>query len=1048
MKTKATKRPEFALRPLDLKRDAPALARMWMESDDQWPGTWSGGIEITPTMIQEWLEREGALEISVWDTGDGIAGYCSFWKDLEEPETAYIALLNVSPKFQKRSLARKFLTHYVERAAELGFTRLDLHTWASNIKAVPLYKKTGFAWMPDTSVHMLNFIPGIIRMPLAKDFFEKHHWYSCFKRILDQTEDDDRWRGMKVFKYHFEKDGDFVTVWADREGRRLSAFENNDVLIAALAPDLEPPRGLPAKLTWECRNKSDRPMEVTLIATGSEHLQIDHRDSAVVAPGTTTRFDAEVEVASKIPERLVRKGHPAPLVKSLVILDGHVCELGTGLRPRHAIEVSTHPRPLTLTPGKRRTVTLQLRNRLSRPVDADLSLIPDEGLQTSWSGKKVRIPAQGFAGLRLDLEGEAGVKKLSVPAAMEVDGRRVETDSEPQRIFVLPLGGVLGDRSQGSIRIENERFRLRLDEEGAAVHLSDRVSGRHLGFEQGLASPPVKPSEYWAGIFDLELKEEKGSLVAVASMASKKNRGFVLSKRVEVNGGPIVKISYQFENRSSNAQRLQVMQSIHGPQVAESVVPLRGRIASGPSTDFPGPSDDQFKKPSNFAEPWAAVEGEHETVGVIWPADTEEIEQSWGWVRHSEFYECAAHGTVSTEPLHIYIGDGGWRAVQNAWRRVVGQELDDPEFESQPEPYMNARLDPPLAAATDGDVAVDLVIERGTARKLDAKAKLALPRGWKAERSSFDLSGLTWQTPFREKLYLKAPARTGAATGRVEIRSDEIDRDFEIPLVKLGGEGLVEVVRQDDSDMEVFTVSNGAINFRVAPSFGAALFSLREGRCEHLLSSFPTPGAFGFSSPWFGGASPQLQVGSVPWPGKLHTEKFEAEPTRSKDRLGIGWEGVRQRSRLKAEDAKGLAIQLDTLTTAGSPVIKLVLGVTNSTSAVRTLGAGWSLYLQPDGESGKTLLVSEKEEMKPRPRVTWRTAGHWGFAQNPTTGRGIVMVADRLDVVLVSWGVDGNHLLWMPTLNVGAKRTVSITSYLAIASSVDEARALAALRHI
>ncbi len=130
---------EYVLRSVDPERDAEKLVAMWQASDNQWPGTWSRGVPITAARIREWLKREKRIDALVWDTGDAIAGYCSLWEWPDEANVTYIALLNVAPQYQKLSLARRFLTHYVERVIELGSVRLDLHTWAGYLKAVPLY---------------------------------------------------------------------------------------------------------------------------------------------------------------------------------------------------------------------------------------------------------------------------------------------------------------------------------------------------------------------------------------------------------------------------------------------------------------------------------------------------------------------------------------------------------------------------------------------------------------------------------------------------------------------------------------------------------------------------------------------------------------------------------------------------------------------------------------------------------------------------------------------------------------------------------------------
>src|SRR3954447_13205439 len=111
---------EYVLRSLDPEADLEKLTVMWNASDDQWPGTWSRGVPITVDGLRGWLGREQRLDALVWDTGDAIAGYCTLWEWLPQPTVPYISLLNVAPAYQNLSLARKFLTSYVERVVAMA----------------------------------------------------------------------------------------------------------------------------------------------------------------------------------------------------------------------------------------------------------------------------------------------------------------------------------------------------------------------------------------------------------------------------------------------------------------------------------------------------------------------------------------------------------------------------------------------------------------------------------------------------------------------------------------------------------------------------------------------------------------------------------------------------------------------------------------------------------------------------------------------------------------------------------------------------------------
>jgi len=99
---------EYTIRPYT-SNDNAALALMWNESDDQWPGTFNEGVPMTEERVRDWMDKESSLvRLVVEDKSDGcIVGFGSLWEDSGDKDTCYVHLLNVHPAHQKRSLARR-----------------------------------------------------------------------------------------------------------------------------------------------------------------------------------------------------------------------------------------------------------------------------------------------------------------------------------------------------------------------------------------------------------------------------------------------------------------------------------------------------------------------------------------------------------------------------------------------------------------------------------------------------------------------------------------------------------------------------------------------------------------------------------------------------------------------------------------------------------------------------------------------------------------------------------------------------------------------------
>jgi ribosomal protein S18 acetylase RimI-like enzyme len=571
----------YMLRGVDIEQDAAKLAKMWNDSDDQWPGTVTNGVPMTAAAARKWFEQQKCIDALVWDTGDDIAGYCSFWAKPDEANVTYIAEINIAPAYQGQSLARKLLVHFVERAAAMDSPRLDLNTWSGNLKAVPLYKKCGFCWAPGTSVAMYNFMPAILSLPCAQAFFAQHNWYHAFKRTLTQAEDDERWEGMGVFTYHFEADGDQMTVWVDREARRITAVETATFFAAAIMTDQEPPHGLATVMRWKLTNKRDQPMHIALLASGSADLKLDHQTTLQLAPGESVEIKAEVRIAAQMAP--IDAAKPAPTLRSLFVIDGAPLELHTGVRPRLAIEVGADPEYLTLMPGVPQTIHLQLRSNLSETASTTVRLTPTRGLSVDWTQQQVQLDARGFASLPATVQADLhGVLTLPVAASLERAGEHIHLPTISLSIFARPLGAVLAQHSGDKLRIENEHLRLIISQEGGKAEIYRVGTNEYLAEYAGYAAPPTRPNEFRNGRFELTLEQQDGQFIALATMASQEFPGFVLHKRFTVNAGPVIRVAYEFENRSAEQYTRQVYQWLQGDtETAMLTLPLAAGLGRG-----------------------------------------------------------------------------------------------------------------------------------------------------------------------------------------------------------------------------------------------------------------------------------------------------------------------------------------------------------------------------------------------------------------------------------------------------------------------------------
>ena len=124
--------------------DAASLAQSLNESEGGWPGGITGGVEHTAERQLESWERENKITWLIALSKGEVVGISTLHPHWEDPEAAYLGFLNVADAYRKQGYGKALLLESVKRVTKEGYKRLYLGTWAGNLNAVPVYKRTGF----------------------------------------------------------------------------------------------------------------------------------------------------------------------------------------------------------------------------------------------------------------------------------------------------------------------------------------------------------------------------------------------------------------------------------------------------------------------------------------------------------------------------------------------------------------------------------------------------------------------------------------------------------------------------------------------------------------------------------------------------------------------------------------------------------------------------------------------------------------------------------------------------------------------------------------
>lgn len=1037
---------DVIIRPIDIDRDAESLAVMWNESDLQWPGAWTDGVPWTAELVRRVEEEDRNLVTFVAEVDGKIVGYCSFQdghRDLFGE--GYLALLNVHPGYQKRSIGRRLIQATIERSVQEKFPRQTLGTWSANFKAVPTYKKTGHFWTPESSVWMQNFIPGALQMPLAKPFFEKHDWYACYARELTQSWDDERWEGLKVFTQHWEAGDEALTIWIDREARAPVAVETDEVQVAAIAADIEPLTGDEVALRWRVVNKGAEPLRVHVHAVGDKGLAIDHRVTFDVAPGETAERSAPVKVAGDAPSR--KEDGTAPAVRSLIQLNDREVELFSGLRAKKAFSLDTAPGSLTVAPGVPAAVALQLHNERPQPAGVTLRLTPPEGLGVSWREHRVTVPAKGHVTVPLEVTAAAEAV-YTLPVWVGFDGEGApEPLSESLALFSVGAGGLLVQRSGGSVRLETDSLRVTVGAESGAIRLEEKVSRRTMVSVFPRIGPPYYPGEFDKVTFDLALEQRGARAVVTMSGAARYTKGLYLYQELTLSPTGLATLSSRVENRGGEARSVAIQYLLRGTGRDEEMVALALPlgIVHAAGWDLPASWADLPRDTAAYAEPWYAWERDGAVGGFAWGEGYTTLDISWSSTITTDKLAVAPGERSPEARLALWAGCGDWRDLRRVALSWAGRapELLPPAAR----PVTMARLDPSIIATVDDEVSARLVVDTTQARVDDGVVTLD-GCGLAPDPQSVAVPRLSKDAPQVHPVRLALPARAlGVYGGSAQLRMPLAERRAPFTVLRLGTGGAVAVWSEERAGQVVWAIDNGLSRFVVAPGYGPSVIGWYLGDDRNQLHShFPEPQGFSWVYPWYGGIHPELVPDrSGADEGMLHRERCVSAQPVEVAAAGLTWRGVRLTVQPTEHKLKDLGIEIDYTTLGGGNVLRQAWRLRNLRGSEQWAQMDTRVTAALGADPIGLTALAEGIHRGPTNTSIFVGGQRWAALRNDGTGRTLLVAGRKNDLSLFDSGQYGRVISIGRRARLAANATEEMVHYFVLADTWEQAQGYTAL---
>ncbi|MDQ3699725.1 MAG: GNAT family N-acetyltransferase [Chloroflexota bacterium] len=915
--------------------DAAAVARMWRESASAWPGGGpSGGEHSSAARVRQEQRDLNTLATFIAyapdpaGAGERAVGYCSLFEQPGNASAAYVGTLSAHPEWHGKGIGRDLLKASLARTVAQGYTRLDLNTWAGNLKAVPLYKKSGYFWVPDTSVRMENYLPLIFRLGPAQDFFRHADWYRDFRRDLSVTPDEEKQGQTEVFTYAWEHLGQRLRVVVDRHSKGVIAVETNAFSVSTSVDDSRLPIGGQRQVRWrvEKYGADGAPMGAEIsprhrpsvgpessgadgAPTGAE-LSPRHRPPvlavSIMAEGEdsvrcTLQTSQEVEtlgewtapVTAEQPVTSPPSGRPTNRVRSTVVIDGQALPLALGTQVVQPVEVTVDSRRAWLTPGAERRLWLTAENSLDEAVQGTLRLAQTSGLavegsttfefdlaprrKMSWpvavrarSAGTYTMRAQATVSAVTESSGTSQTSGTTGPG----NGARPELRT---KVFeqVLTCGGpgdIFVQHTDEQLSIATDRFTVHVPlkpsrDWSVPFHVTDRASGERLLGHSCSLGPPFVPSVFSGSSWSARVERSVGSVTATLAASPASLPGLTFERVMRVSSSGLIQVLYRVVNAGAVERTLKI----------DAGTSVRLGMVSGTKVATPLTTGLVVEDSERFPDWEEPEQARPERYGETWMA---EFGGGWvgatlwqgaaevyaGWMSPSLTFDL---GTIAAggqaETPPLYLYAG-----PGDWKtaRALWRQLLGPDApEQSPEPRAAHRLRLERFVFAAGEAQTRLLLESERSRSMSGTAALEIAGRQVAES---EVQRLRLGEPQAVPVSIALPPRAGAVPATLVFSHEQETERHDTAIIRAGdGVAPVSVIAEHDGTVERVRIENGRLRLIVVPAMLGRLLEL--GVPGNAVGSAPDADAGEWVNQLYSSAAlPGTFVWFNPWYGGIH----------------------------------------------------------------------------------------------------------------------------------------------------------------------------------
>ena len=953
---------------------ASECADMFNAFNELWLGGFGGGIPYTEQRVKEWLDKTSAIADLIAIDEEGVpVGYCGLYHHWRDEKAAYISIIGVIPRVQGKKFGKRLLLKALEVAKNNGISRVDLHTWSGNMEAMPLYKKVGLYWVPETSVYMQDFIPGLLQTPLAVEWFEKHQdWYGCFKRELTQAPDEYIVDNMELYTYVFEVDDDKLTAEVDRYGWGFTSItrvlDGKAISIKTRLESHEILMGISNTMTISINNDLDEDISFALSITPFKGLtwKEEFPQSITVKNGENVEISREFIVDNTATE-FKSNQRSSEVIKTSISFGNYNLELLTGGKIKPAVKLTSDFQYEVAPVGTEKIVYLDIFNHSNKKIEGIID-IQINGIKEGSKTVEFNLEPEEITGIDIPITIPVKTQQtvftiLAKPTIKISDSYHRMPEYKIQIVAdITNLAEVIEGQDKERITLLTDYWSIEVFLEGGNMTFARRnLEGGQVKsiFQIG---PPFGLDLDRTLKFDYKKVKEGNNITLELHAKSRKVEGLKIQKFVKITPGirefehwiELTNISDSGTLAAGGRFSTGVPQGLSvNPfgNYASVITPVNNKYIECDPT-LPIMSDTLVPIESkDWHETWTAGEylGEASFAAWFWkPENISKVKVTKGILDNLESESKMLEQNETLEVVHTWFGHSytSIQDVRNRWNQFVNfKEIPDEErmFGVKTVQPIEIRLKGSniLEKGITVSKIIELVFE--TPYPFAGELKLELPKGWNGCFKTSEGNGRvipipqpTPNIPVPIEIELTPPTNTTKATEILNLRFiSEYELNFDIPIV-LKGKTDVTIEESEIEGESIYLVKNGALQFCVPKFFGGNLIKLEDNEGNtYFNDNFPKIQPKFFIDHHIGGVQPL-----VFW---MNEDNPFSEPEKTKTEIVEDgeWKGIKSTWIIsKSEHLKGQEISLSYLTLPDSNLVRIKLENNNTSSRrIRSVSA-------------------------------------------------------------------------------------------------------------